>query len=77
MTDLLLSINPSAFPLRTGRNAVKQQFHNLADSIVGIVQCGYECLMSPQVSLLVPFRMASKQEQWILISGRSGSFRFR
>jgi hypothetical protein len=60
MSDLLLWKNAPAFPLRTGRNAMKQQFCNLADPVFGIVQCSYEFLISFKVSPVVPLQIAKK-----------------
>jgi hypothetical protein len=60
MTDLLLWKNVPAFPLRTWRNAVKQQLRKLADPVFGIVQCSYEFQISFKVSGVVPLHIANK-----------------
>jgi hypothetical protein len=75
MTDLSLWKHAPAFPLRTGRTTVKQQLGDHTDPLVGVVQCGDERLIGSKVSLLVPFQMAAKQVQGIVVSRESGSFR--
>ena len=54
---------------------MKHRLRNCADLLVRIVQSSSECLISSQVSLVLPFQ--GKQEQRILVSSRGGSFRQR